>query len=85
MRKLMIESSAMVSRWLYLRTALMDRDPDGYCAFLASYLRHFCRGWDRKKRHVELRRQRMTVPCFACGEPLIPAWSFCPHCSQPNT
>ena len=84
MRKLMIETSAAVSRWLYLREALLERNPEGYFALLKGYLRMFCRDWDRKKVEVKLRKKKHSTPCFACSEPLVADWRFCPACGHRN-
>lgn len=82
MKKLMVESSALVARWLYLREILLERAPFQYSALLRGYLHMYCAKWERKKVQVNLRRPRETIPCFVCGEPLVGEWSFCPYCGH---
>jgi hypothetical protein len=85
MRKLMIESSAMVAQWLYLRELLRERHRDLYFAFVEGYRRLYCRNWESRKCAVKLRKQRTpATPCFACNEVIAQGWNYCPHCGTPK-
>ncbi len=85
MRKLMIESSARVAQWLYLRELLREDDGDLYFAFVEGYRRLYCRNWESRKCAVKLRKQRTpATPCFACNEVIAPGWNYCPHCGTPK-
>jgi hypothetical protein len=85
MRKLMIESSAKVAQWLYLRELLRERHRDLYFAFVEGYRRLYCRNWESRKCAVKLRKQRTpATPCFACNEVIAQGWNYCPHCGTPK-
>lgn len=84
MQKLMVEASAQVSRWLYLRELLLEREPTNYHAVLHGYARIYCQGWERKATTVPLRQHPARTPCRGCGEVMMTAWKFCPWCAHPR-
>ena len=65
----MIESSAKVAQWLYLRELLRQKEPDLYLAFVDGYRRLYCRDWESRKCTVKLREPAASAsPCFVCSE-----------------
>ncbi len=84
MKKLMIETSARLAHWLYVRELLLDERPDVYLQLLSTVRRMFTRRWERRARTCDLpdgERGRATF-CSACRTALQDAWCFCPLCGS---
>jgi hypothetical protein len=82
MKKLMIETSARVAHWLYLRELLLDERPDVYCQLVATTRWMFARSWERRARTCALPEPApAAVPlCRSCQSALHDGWRFCPLC-----
>ena len=82
MKKLMIETSAQLAHWLYLRELLLDERPDAYLQVITTIRWMFTRKWERRSRRWDLPDDdEMAAPaCPSCRAPLDAIWRFCPHC-----
>jgi len=84
MKKLMIETSARLAHWLYLRELLLDERPDVYCQLLSTMRRMFTQRWERQSRTWDLpdAERRQGTFCSSCHAALCDGWRFCPLCGS---
>jgi hypothetical protein len=84
MKKLMIETSARLAHWLYLREIFLDEKVDLYFQLVATVRSMFARKWDRAARACDLPHIGKTdAPlCPSCHATLHDAWRFCPLCGS---
>ncbi|TMA50418.1 MAG: hypothetical protein E6J71_13525 [Deltaproteobacteria bacterium] len=83
MKKLMIETSARLAHWLYLRELLLDERPDAYFQLLSTMRRMFTHRWERRARTCDLpgAETRQATVC-SCHASLYEGWRFCPLCGS---
>lgn len=81
MRKLMVECSAAVAQWLYVKTFFREKLGDAaYLAYVRSYRDTQCPDWDREAVHVDLIGARQTGHCPSCKKQVGATWAFCATC-----
>ncbi|MBI5486148.1 MAG: zinc ribbon domain-containing protein [Deltaproteobacteria bacterium] len=82
MKKLMIEASARLAHWLYLRELLLDERPDIYCQLVTTTRWMFARSWERRARTCSVAKPDAGVVsvCPSCQVALLDGWRFCPLC-----
>ena len=82
MKKLMIEASARLAHWLYLRELLLDERPDVYCQLVTTTRWMFARSWERRARTSSVATFDAGAPCVcpSCQAALLDGWRFCPLC-----
>lgn len=82
MKKLMIETSARLAHWLYLRELLLDEQPEAYFQVISTIRWTFTKEWERLARTCKLpgARQAPALICSKCQAALHDAWRFCPLC-----
>ncbi len=83
-KKLMIETSAGVARWLWSRDALLDESPEIYFAKVANVQRVYTSRWERTAQTWDLPdvAREATRQCNRCSVALQPEWLFCPMCGS---
>lgn len=82
MKKLMLETSARLANFLYLREVLLESSPERYIDTLKMLIGMFASRWDRESTKVPLER-RPAKPlrrCASCSAILWPDWRCCPIC-----
>jgi hypothetical protein len=82
MKKLMIETSARLAHWLYLRELLLDERPDVYCQLVETVRWMFARSWERRARTCGVAAADVgpAPVCPSCHVALHEGWRFCPLC-----
>jgi len=83
MKKLMIESSAKLAHWLYLRELLLEKKPEAYYELLRVITLRASRNWDREAQSYDVSAPEYDQSCASCNYPLHPEWRCCPVCERP--
>jgi hypothetical protein len=83
MKKLMIESSAKLAHWLYLREMLLEEKPEAYYQLLSVVAFRAARNWEREAQSCEVAAPQYQQACASCHYPLHPEWRCCPVCEKP--
>lgn len=85
MKKLNIETSAMLAQWLHFRDACRKTLADKYFGEI-DFFHKYARSWDREALTCEL-PVREYADCTGCDSKDLPlrSWSFCPWCGMKVT
>ena len=83
MKKLMIESSAKLAHWLYLREMLLEEKPEAYYELLRVVEFRASRNWEREAQSCDVSASEYEQACASCNYPLHPEWRCCPVCERP--
>lgn len=87
MKKLMIETSARLAHWLYLRELLVGERPDVYFQLVSTLRWMFARRCEHRARTCEAPAAdpAQVSLCASCEAALHDPWCFCPLCGSAAT